>query len=643
MSSSPAPAKEFVDYTGLIRRRWGIIVCCASLIFAGVAAYTFTVAKTYTAEAQVLVAPTGFDDSAPAASKSKTDVNLDTEAQVAKSLEVAKEAKRLLKYDDTENHLLSHVTVSVPPNSGVLTIAYTDDNPRGAANGANLFAQAYLNQRTASAQANLTDQINIISKKIEDLSNKNKILLDRIPQYSGANRTYARSQQQVISRQITALTGRVNSLSTTTINPGRIISNASTPTQPSGPNVPLFLTGGLMAGLLAGFGVAATRDRLDTRLRRAADVERMLDMPVLLELHPAGKGDRLGLLPARSRNGQEVHELSHQLNAVLGHGNHVILVTSATDGPGAGLSAANLAAALARTQSRVVLVCADLHSRESARLTEAPASPGLAEVLLGARPLREAMVRSPVQKRLWVVPPGIDTDLAYEQLQTRQMVHIVDQLRSNTDYVVIDAPSTSASADAQAIAEAADTALVVVEVPQVRRKDVEESVRALDRMSVTVLGMLVVPAQPHSDTAHPQPRRAARPGKAPGAAAGSAKSGGVDLEAFGTGPADRTIVDLKPVTPPVLDFDAEPGTNRETGSAPGSGAGRETGRNTGHRANTGAGRTSRRAARPGGPAKSTTDSDTEHHTKTNGDEPDTTSVIPRYGLHSDPEDQSDRP
>ncbi|MFB4311117.1 Wzz/FepE/Etk N-terminal domain-containing protein [Actinomadura sp. GTD37] len=602
MSSSPAPSKEFVDYTGLIRRRWGIVVCCAALVFAAVAAYTFTVAKTYTAEAQVLVAPTGFDDSAPAASKTQSDVNLDTEAQVAKSLEVAKEAKRLLKYEDSENHLLAHVTVSVPPNSGVLTIAYTDDNPSGSANGANLFAQAYLNQRTASAQANLARQMDVISKKVEDLTKRNKLLLDQIPRTSGATRTYARSQQQIIGRQITELTGRLGSLSTTTINPGRIISNASTPTRPSGPNVPLYLIGGLMAGLLVGLGVAAVRDRLDTRLRSAADVERMLDMPVLLELHPAGKGERLGLLPARSRNGQEVHELSHQLNAVLGHGNHVILVTSATDGPGAGLSAANLAAALARTQSRVVLICADLHSQESARLAEAPTSIGLAEVLLGSRSLRDVMLRSPVQKRLWVVPPGIDTDLAYELLQTRQMVHVVDQLRSNTDYVVIDAPSTSRSADAQAIAEAADTALVVVEVPEAKRKDLEESVRALDRMSVAVLGTLVVPAQPRTETAHPRTGRAVRPARAPRPVAGGAagagglgKHGGLDLEAFGDGPPDRTVID-------------GPGDRPVAGQ--------------------------RRSEL----AKPEADMDAEHRAPANGSEPDTTSVIPRYSRHDDPDD-----
>ncbi|CNF38315.1 capsular exopolysaccharide biosynthesis protein [Mycobacterium tuberculosis] len=597
-------------------------MCCAALVFAAAATYTFTLAKTYTAAAQVLVAPTGFDDAAPGASKSNSDVNLDTEAQVATSLEVAKEAKRLLKYEDDENHLLTHVSVSVPPNSGVLTIAFTDDEPGSAANGANLFAQAYLNQRTASAQANLARQMDAISKKVADLNRRNKVLLDQIPRSTGATRTYARSQQQIIGRQITELTGRLGSLSTTTINPGRIISNASTPTGPSGPNVPLYLIGGLMAGLLVGLGAAAVRDRLDTRLRSAADVERMLDMPVLLELQPGGKGERLGLLPARSRNGQEVHELSHQLNAVLGHGNHVILVTSATSGAGAGLSAANLAAALARTQSRVVLVCADLHSQESARLADVPADVGLAEVLLGAHSLRDAMVRSPVQKRLWVVPPGADTDLAYELLQTRQMVQIVDKLRANTDYVVIDAPSTSSSADAQAIAEAADTALVVVEVPDAKRKDVEESVRALDRMSVTVLGTLVVPAQPNS-ASHPRPARAGRPAahtarpartSRPSAAADAAepgsgrsgsgrsssgKSGGLDLEVFGTGPADRTLVD-----PPGDRAVAGRGLDAFAGS--------------------------------GG------DEDAEQRASTNGSEPDTTAVIPRYGRHDEPDDESGR-
>ncbi|HEX2312541.1 MAG TPA: Wzz/FepE/Etk N-terminal domain-containing protein, partial [Thermomonospora sp.] len=511
MASSPPPSKEFADYSGLVRRRWRLIAGCAAGVLALVAGYTFTLAEEYTASAQVLVTSTGFDDLPQVlGSKSTSNVNLDTEAQVAKSLEVTQEAKRLLKYGGSEDQLLSHVTVSVPPNSGVLNISYTDGDPRTAANGANIFAQAYLNRRTASAQANLKAQITVISTKIEELRKRSKISLDRIGRLRGAARTYEEAQQRVMSRQITDMTGRLDTLNTTTITPGRVISAATVPTSPSGPNVPLYLTGGLMLGLLIGVGAAMPRDRFDTRVRSGGDVERLLDLPVLLELRRPKGAPRLGLLPARSRSGQEVHELGHQITATLGHGHHVVLVSSATEGPGAGLAAANLAAALARTESRVVLVCADLHSAESARLTEVQPGIGLAEVLLRRKTLRDVAARSGAQNRLWVIQPGQETDLAYEQLQTKLMVSVVEQLRKIANYVVIDAPPTKSSADAQAIAEAADAALVVVEVPVATREDVDEAARALDRMGVAVLGTIVVPHQAPTPASAVVPQRPLR-------------------------------------------------------------------------------------------------------------------------------------
>nr|BFE85713.1 hypothetical protein GCM10020093_083140 [Planobispora longispora] len=61
--------------------------------------------------------------------------------------------------------------------------------------------------------------------------------------------------------------------------------------------------------------------------------------------------------------------------------------------------AANIAAALARTGSDVMLVNADLGSSVSGDLLGVPAASGLAEVLLGTSTLAEAEARAAVPPR----------------------------------------------------------------------------------------------------------------------------------------------------------------------------------------------------------------------------------------------------
>src|SRR5690606_9060354 len=66
--------------------------------------------------------------------------------------------------------------------------------------------------------------------------------------------------------------------------PGTIISRPMPPDAPSSPSLPLYLGTGLMLGLLAGVAAAYVRDRLDTRLRTPADVERLTGLTVLGDL-----------------------------------------------------------------------------------------------------------------------------------------------------------------------------------------------------------------------------------------------------------------------------------------------------------------------------------------------------------------------
>ncbi|MGW4639209.1 hypothetical protein ACWEN6_11805 [Sphaerisporangium sp. NPDC004334] len=307
--SGPAPGRELAEFGSmLVRRRVALTV----FLLAGVCAGGVVLATTppsYTATAEVLVAPTGVQDQTnPTTPRQREPLNLDTEAQVARSAVVAARAARALKVNDPDP-LRDRVAVTVPPNSAVLAISYTAADPVSAAAGAQAFARAYLANREATATRALDAQLKVLSGKLREIDSRLAATVAGLPRTApgSAARTIANQRQNVLSRQVYNLTVKYDALKTVAITPGTVISDARPPASPSQPSPPLYLGSGLFLGLLAGAGAAMVRDRFDTRLRTAADIERLTGLPVLCEGENARELRELAMAVARHlRDGGEL-------------------------------------------------------------------------------------------------------------------------------------------------------------------------------------------------------------------------------------------------------------------------------------------------------------------------------------------------
>ncbi|NRQ34445.1 hypothetical protein HII36_21685 [Nonomuraea sp. NN258] len=286
MSQTPeSPARrsgtDLGEHFALLRRRWLLFAGC--VVFGGTAglAVLRMVPPAYTATTQVLVTPVGQEPGNQVTGRQRESLNLDTEAQIAQSAVVAARAAPAL-----QRAALDPVEVSVPPNSAVLWISVTAADPGSAAAQSRAYAEAYLAHRHDSAAAAATAQQQAVLDKLKQVNTGlDEVVeeLDGLPR-SGSRRALATHRQAVLNRQAAALALKYDALKTATINPGSIISQAAVPTAPSSPRLPLCLGTGLMLGLLAGAAAAHLRDRLDTRLRTAADVERLTGLPVLADL-----------------------------------------------------------------------------------------------------------------------------------------------------------------------------------------------------------------------------------------------------------------------------------------------------------------------------------------------------------------------
>ncbi|MDH2428756.1 Wzz/FepE/Etk N-terminal domain-containing protein [Sphaerisporangium sp. TRM90804] len=305
----PADGRELADIGSLLRRRRVAVAGCVLAGVCGGGVALATTPPSYTATAEVLVAPTSVQDQLNQTTpRQREPLNLDTEAHVARSAVVAARAARSLKAGDPET-MRGQVTVSVPPNSAVLAVSYTARDPISAAAGAQAFAKAYLANRRATATQALAAQLKMFTAKLREVNATLAATvagLARHPQGSAA-RTIAAQRQNVLNRQIHTLTARYDALKTVAVTPGAVISDARPPGAPTAPSLPLYLGSGLFLGLLAGVGAAVLRDRVDTRLRTAADVERLTGLPVLCEGENARELRELAMAVARHlRDGGEL-------------------------------------------------------------------------------------------------------------------------------------------------------------------------------------------------------------------------------------------------------------------------------------------------------------------------------------------------
>lgn len=138
-----------------------------------------------------------------------------------------------------------------------------------------------------------------------------------------------------------------------------------------------------------------------------------------------------------------------------------VAVVSAAGGEGASVLAVQLAAGLARAGRRTLLLDANLRRPAVHRAFGAAAAPGLSEVLRGEAPLTSA-VRAAPPDRLWVLPAGAADLRSLQALSREGALAVLDQLKKDYDYVVIDAAPVVPCADALLLAQRADAVLVSV-------------------------------------------------------------------------------------------------------------------------------------------------------------------------------------
>jgi Mrp family chromosome partitioning ATPase/capsular polysaccharide biosynthesis protein len=485
-----ANTMQLGDYVKLLRRQWMIILVCLVLGVALALAYIQFAPREYRSLTSVLVT-----EATPSngGAERVAVINLDTEAQLVTATQtVAAAAEELGVRADEVGSLAGRVGVSVPPNTEILDISFTGSTAAEAQRGSQAFADAYLAQRAATAQAKLDAEGAALQARIDAVNTELARVLDDSAGMPPGSPERIRNDNaaNALSTQLASLTASQNRVRSETVTPGEIVTQPQLPDSPSSPDPLIALAAGVLLGLVAGAGLAARRHRADDVIRTPEDLFARTRVPVAAVLSEHLHDGEISVLQPLSADGRAYARLRNLVTTSLDESSRrVVLVAGVRRGGGP--VATNLAASLARSGEEVVLVCADVYgSTATALLGKAPTA-GLAEVLDTEQPLDAVLRRLPGVPTLRVLGPGRDVDRADAQLQTRSPRKLVDRLLETATYVVIEAPPTTDSPDAQTLANVAELAVLVVDGGHTAAREVLDACAQMESVGTAVLGAVM--------------------------------------------------------------------------------------------------------------------------------------------------------
>ncbi|MDJ0694389.1 polysaccharide biosynthesis tyrosine autokinase [Mastigocoleus sp. MO_188.B34] len=267
----------------------------------------------------------------------------------------------------------------------------------------------------------------------------------------------------------------------------------------------LIAGGGVFIGLLLGVAAAYFVDLIDRRLKTPQEAEALFGY-TLLGLIPKYEMNHPSFVEAEGLEGisprvivatsprSVLHEAYQMLQANLKFVSldkkvSKIVVTSSVPGEGRTEVAANLAAVIAQSGKRVLLVDADMRQPAQHHLWGLINSVGLSNVMVGQQLFSKAVQK--VTPSLSVLTSGVVPPNPLALIDSERMTSLIDMLNENYDYIIFDTPSLAGTADAAVLGKMVDGVLVVSRPGLVDSKSALAAKSLLTRAEVNVMGLIV--------------------------------------------------------------------------------------------------------------------------------------------------------
>ncbi|OKP98177.1 CpsD/CapB family tyrosine-protein kinase [Paenibacillus sp. P46E] len=168
----------------------------------------------------------------------------------------------------------------------------------------------------------------------------------------------------------------------------------------------------------------------------------------------------------------------------------IIMVTSSGPEEGKSTVTANLAAAYAQADKKVLLIDGDMRKPTAHKTFSLSNRFGLSSLLSQQADLEEVVQESGVAN-LFIMTSGPIPPNPAEMMSSNRMSAVLEELRQRYDMILFDTPPLLAVTDAQIVASKSDGVIMVVSYGKVKREIAAKAKANLDRVGAKMLGVVL--------------------------------------------------------------------------------------------------------------------------------------------------------
>jgi capsular exopolysaccharide synthesis family protein len=223
----------------------------------------------------------------------------------------------------------------------------------------------------------------------------------------------------------------------------KILSPATLPLIPISPKKFMILGIGLVAGIVLNFFFIGFLYLLNNKITSIKEVERGTQVPMLGAI-PASRNTVDTMFHVIDNPKSMVSEAIRSLRTNLEFFNStnrskVITISSTTSGEGKSFLAMNLGGVLAMSNKKVVLIDLDMRKPKGDKYPMGDSTRGMSTVLIKKNSWKECLVKTSLDN-LDFLPSGPHPPNPSELLLNGEFTDLLEELRKEYDFVVIDTP-----------------------------------------------------------------------------------------------------------------------------------------------------------------------------------------------------------
>jgi tyrosine-protein kinase Etk/Wzc len=290
-----------------------------------------------------------------------------------------------------------------------------------------------------------------------------------------------------------------------TVGNVRIIDFAQPTLRPIAPKKRLIVVLALLLGGMTGMGFVLLRQAFRGGVKDAQQIEGKTGVSVLVTI-PTSQAQEKLMKKLRKKGGdlavlahldpadtaiESLRSLRTSLHfALVGASNHLLMVTGPGPGVGKTFLSLNLAALLASTGERVLLIDADMRRGYINECFGAARKHGLSELIADGLEA-SSVIRATGLVNFDYIATGEFPPNPAELLLHPRFELLLRDMEAKYDHVIIDSPPVMAVTDAAIIGRHAGATLLVALFNQTQMREIEVSLKRLGQAGVAVKGILL--------------------------------------------------------------------------------------------------------------------------------------------------------